>query len=280
MTTPSGSATLRAETLALGGAGQIVDDHLEARSRRSSRHSVTSRHGCSSTSSRLRDEDRAPDLRPGAVRALLGGRGTRCRERPLRPRILRTDEAGRWEIFHDVSLGPCSGGRAATSPSGRWSVPGRRGGGPAACVWLLRLPDSSSWGPRRLGVVERNTPAAGARGDGAESRPGRDQMPGHDVGLMLAAEAARTAPATAEDVLRQALTVDRLLHAVPVGGAVTQVAAGSPEAFFVASADGRARRYAGAAGDARRPVVDLEARYRVTGRRSRPGLGRHAEREP
>jgi WD40 repeat protein len=42
---------------------------------------------------------------------------------------------------------------------------------------------------------------------------------------------------------------------------VTDVAAGAPDTFFVASADGRARRYAGAAGDRRRPAVDLAARY-------------------
>jgi WD40 repeat protein len=44
---------------------------------------------------------------------------------------------------------------------------------------------------------------------------------------------------------------------------VREVAPGPPDTFFVADADGRARRYAYADSSRRRPAVDLEARYRL-----------------
>ena len=83
------------------------------------------------------------------------------------------------------------------------------------------------------------------------------------LALVLAAEAARTAPsATTEDVLRQALILDRLLYVLPAGGPVVDVDAGMRGGFFAGTTSGIARRYGGGAvGASRRPQPDLEARY-------------------
>ena len=185
-------------------------------------------------------------------------------------RILRTDEAGRWEIFHDVLAGAVLGWKSryvAERAVERARADARRRHRRLAFLALVALAGLVFVGALAgWAVVERNHAqqrALEARAHEFEARAVTQMPRDTTLALMLAAEAARTAPSTtAEDVLRQALTVDRLLYAVPVGGAVTQVAAGAPDAFFVAGADGRARRYAGAAGDRRRPVVDLEARYR------------------
>jgi WD40 repeat protein len=82
------------------------------------------------------------------------------------------------------------------------------------------------------------------------------------LAVALAAEAARTAPSnTAEDILRQALMVDRLLGVVPAGGPVVDVEAGSGGRFFAATTEGHARRYDAGTSE-NRPEADLETRYR------------------
>ena len=268
----AGSTTLRAETLAeLGGAGQIVADHLERaiEALTPAQRDIASRlfeHLVTPSGTKIAHE--TSDLAQFA----------HCSEDEVRDvvsvlsdhRILRTDEAGRWEIFHDVLAGAVLGWKSryvADRAVERARADARRRhrrlaflalGALAGLVFMGAL---AGWA-----VVERNHAQQQTMEAKAHELEARavTQMP-HDttLALMLAAEAARTAPsATAEDVLRQALTVDRLLYVVPIGGAVREVEAGAPGTFLVASADGHARRYADAGSGRHRPVVDLEADYR------------------
>jgi WD40 repeat protein len=107
----AGSSTLRAETLdALGGAGQIVADHLERAidaltppereiAARLFDHLVTpSGTKIAHEASDLAEFAGASEAEVQPVVATLA-----------RHRILRTDESGRWEIFHDVLAGAVLG---------------------------------------------------------------------------------------------------------------------------------------------------------------------------
>jgi len=107
----AGSATLRAATLdELGGAGQIVADHLERAidALTSDQREIAARlfdHLVTPSGTKIAHE--ASDL------AEFAG----ASEREVQPvvatlashRILRTDESGRWEIFHDVLAGAVLG---------------------------------------------------------------------------------------------------------------------------------------------------------------------------
>ena len=102
-----GSTTLRAETLdSLGGAGQIVADHLERaiEALTPAQREIAARlfdHLVTPSGTKIAHE--APDLAKFAGAA-------EDEVKPVvatlaRHRILRTDESGRWEIFHDVLAG-------------------------------------------------------------------------------------------------------------------------------------------------------------------------------
>ena len=106
-----GSSTLRAETLdGLGGPGQIVADHLERAiealtpdqreiAARLFDHLVTpSGTKIAHEAGDLAEFAGAPETDVQPVVATLAGH-----------RILRTDESGRWEIFHDVLAGAVLG---------------------------------------------------------------------------------------------------------------------------------------------------------------------------
>ncbi len=128
------SLTLRAATLAqLGGAGQVVADHLE----RAIEALTPEQRGIAAqlfdhlvTPSGMKIAHEASDLALFAhcsedeVRGVVGVLADH--------RILRRDESGRWEIFHDVLAAPCSVGRAATTPSGPSSARAPRPGGDTA----------------------------------------------------------------------------------------------------------------------------------------------------
>jgi WD40 repeat protein len=267
-----GSSTLRAETLAgLGGAGQVVADHLEraVEALTPVQRDIASRlfeHLVTPSGTKIAHE--TSDLAQFAQSSAGEVRGVT--DVLSDHRILRTDESGRWEIFHDVLAAAVLGWKSrydAERAVERARAEAQRRhrrlaflavGALAGLVFMGVL---AGWA-----VVERNHArqrALEARAHELEARAVTQMPRDTTLALMLAAEAARTAPsAAAEDVLRRALTVDRLLYVVPVGGAVTEVASGAPDAFFVASADGHARRYAGADSDRRHPFVDLEAGYR------------------
>jgi WD40 repeat protein len=107
----NGSATLRAATLAgLGGAAQVVADHLE----RAIEALTPEQRGIAAslfdhlvTPSGTKIAHEASDLAQFAgsseqdVKSVVGVLSEH--------RILRTDEAGRWEIFHDVLAGAVLG---------------------------------------------------------------------------------------------------------------------------------------------------------------------------
>ncbi|HWO80279.1 MAG TPA: hypothetical protein VNM44_07460, partial [Gaiella sp.] len=106
-----GSSTLRAATLSeLGGAGQVVADHLE---RAIEALTPPQRE----IASRLFDHLVTPSGTKIAHEAADLAQFARCSEDEVRAvtgvladhRILRTDEAGRWEIFHDVLAGAVLG---------------------------------------------------------------------------------------------------------------------------------------------------------------------------
>ena len=107
----SGSTTLRAETLdALGGAGQIVADHLER-----AIDALTPEQR--EIAARLFDHLVTPSGMKIAHEASDLSEFAGASEAEIRPvvetlanhRILRTDESGRWEIFHDVLAGAVLG---------------------------------------------------------------------------------------------------------------------------------------------------------------------------
>ncbi len=109
-----GSPTLRAETLdALGGAGQIVADHLE-------RAIEALTPDQRETAARLFDHLVTPSGTKIAHEASDLAEFAGASEAEIRPvvvtlanhRILRTDESGRWEIFHDVLAGAVLGWKA------------------------------------------------------------------------------------------------------------------------------------------------------------------------
>jgi hypothetical protein len=99
-----GSSTLRAATLGeLGGAGQVVADHLE--------HAIEALTPAQrEIASRLFDHLVTPSGTKIAHEASDLAQFAQCSEDEVRAvtavladhRILRTDETGRWEIFHDV----------------------------------------------------------------------------------------------------------------------------------------------------------------------------------
>ena len=268
----SGSSTLRASTLEeLGGAGQVVADHLE---RAIAALSPAQR----AIAARLFDHLVTPSGTKIAHEASDLAAFAQCSETEMRGvvgvlaerRIMRTDEAGRWEIFHDVLVGAVLGWK--TRYAAERAVAQERAEARRRHRRLAFLAFGALAGVALMGVltawalVERNHArqrAVEARAHELEARAVTLVPTDTSLALALAAEAARTAPSvTAEDVLRQALIVDRLLYVVQAGGPVVDVAAGTQDRFFVATAAGRARRYeAGALPDPHQPVVDLEARY-------------------
>jgi WD40 repeat protein len=107
----SGSTTLRVATLGeLGGAGQVVADHLE---RAIDALTPAQRE----IASRLFDHLVTPSGTKIAHEAADLAQFAQCSEEDVRGvtsvlaehRILRTDESGRWEIFHDVLAGAVLG---------------------------------------------------------------------------------------------------------------------------------------------------------------------------
>jgi WD40 repeat protein len=106
-----GSATLRAATLAgLGGAGQVVADHLERaiEALTPEQRDIAARlfdHLVTPSGTKIAHETSDLAQFAGAseddVRGVLAVLADH--------RILRTDEAGRWEIFHDVLAGAVLG---------------------------------------------------------------------------------------------------------------------------------------------------------------------------
>ena len=267
-----GSMALRAATLGeLGGAGQVVADHLDR-----AIEALTPEQR--DLAARVFDHLVTPSGTKIAHEASDLAQFARCGEDEVRRvltvladhRILRTDEAGRWEIFHDVLAGAVLGWksryeaeRAVAQARDDARRRNRRLGFLAmgALVGLAVAGLLAAWA-----FVERDRArqrAVEARAHELEARAVTLMPSDTSLAVALAADAARAAPSdAAEDVLRQALLVDRLLYVIPAGAPVVDVASGPGSRFFVATTDGIARRYAGgSSGAPRRPQADLETRY-------------------
>ena len=243
----SGSSTLRASTLEeLGGAGQVVADHLERAIEALSpaQRAIAARlfdHLVTPSGTKIAHE--ASDLAefagasPGEIDAVTATLA--------RHRILRTDESGRWEIFHDVLAGAVlgwkgrhdaeraverarAGGAAQAPPPG---VPGlRRARRARARRGRWRRSRSRNAAKRAIRRARRGA-ASSSR---ARSRVARTRDP--ELGIALALEAARIEPTPqAEDALRQALDASRLRGRISTGHPVVamDVAPTTPRVLVV-----------------------------------------------
>jgi WD40 repeat protein len=223
----TGSSTLRVETLeALGGAGQIVADHLERAidaltpeqreiAARLFDHLVTpSGMKIAHERSDLAEFAGAPE---SAIRPVV--------ETLANHRILRTDEGGRWEIFHDVLAGAVLGWKSrhdAERAVERARAEARRRHrklGLLAFGALVGLALASALAvfafSQRSDAREQARVAKGGQLV-ASALSVADTDP--ELGVALALEAARLDPSSrAEDALRQSLKDSRERAIVDVG---------------------------------------------------------------
>jgi WD40 repeat protein len=245
----NGSAILRAATLEeLGGAGQVVADHLERAidALTPAQRDIAANlfdHLVTPSGTKIAHE--ASDLAQFAGASEAGVRAVV--EILADHRILRRDETGRWEIFHDVLASAVLGwktryelARAVEAERRRR----RRSVAVAACALLAFVVTATVavWA-----FVERDNArdrAREARAHELEAHALRLLPTNSPLALALASEAARSSPSpAAEDVLREALLVDRLQYVLPTGGPVVDVAVGGENALATASRDSSARLY-------------------------------------
>ncbi len=251
----SGSTTLRASTLAgLGGAGQVVADHLERAIEALSPEqrdiaALLFDHLVTPSGTKIAHE--ASDLAQFA----------HCTEDDVRGvvsvladhRILRTDEAGRWEIFHDVLAGAVLGwkGRhdAERAIAEARAVARRRHRRLAflafgALVALAAMTALAIFAFSQRSEAREQARSAQSGQLVASALSVLDSDP--ELGIALALEAARIEPtARAEDALRQTLDASRLRGVIQTGHPVVamDVAPTTPSVLVVGD-DGVARLYA------------------------------------
>ncbi len=258
----AGSSTLRAETLdSLGGAGQIVADHLEraiealtpAQREIAARlfdHLVTpSGTKIAHEASDLAEFAGAPEAELQPVVAMLASH-----------RILRTDESGRWEIFHDVLAGAVLGWKTrhdaeqAVARAREESRRRHRRLGLLAFGALVGLALASAL------AVFAFSQRSEAREQARIARSGQlaasalsliDTDP--ELGLALALEAARVDPnPRAEDALRQTLAMSRERAIIDIGRPLVSLELDREGSrALVVDSDGRAR------------MIDLESRQEL-----------------
>ncbi len=250
----AGSATLRVETLdALGGAGQIVADHLEraiealapAQREIAARlfdHLVTpSGTKIAHEASDLAEFAGAPEAEIQPVIATLANH-----------RILRTDESGRWEIFHDVLAGAVLGWKSrhdaeqAVARAREESRRRHRRLGLLAFGALVGLALASAlavfaFSQRSEAREQARIARSGQLAASALSLVDTDP----ELGLALALEAARIDPnQRAEDALRQTLGASRERAIIDVGRPLLSLELDrNGSRALVVGADGLARMF-------------------------------------
>ena len=224
----AGSSTLRAETLdALGGAGQVVADHLERAIEALTPDAAgRSRRGSSTTSSRRRarrSRTRRPTSRSSPASA--GGEIDAVTAALADHRILRTDEGGRWEIFHDVLAGAVLGWKSrhdAERAVERAREEARRrhrrlaflAFGALVALALATALAIFAFSQRSEARDQARVATGGQLVASALSLLDTDP----ELGLALALEAARVDPTPrAEDALRQSLAASRERGVIDVG---------------------------------------------------------------
>ena len=276
----SGSTTLRASTLAgLGGAAQVVADHLE----RAIEALTPAQRDVAAllfehlvTPSGMKIAHETSDLAQFAhstdedVRGVVGVLADH--------RILRTDEAGRWEIFHDVLAGAVLGWKSrhdAERAVARASADARRRHRRLAFLAFGALVALSAMTALAVFALSQRSQA---RDQARSARSGQlvasalsvlDSDP--ELGIELALEAARIEPtARAENALRLALDGSGVRAVIPTGHPVVgmDVDPARPRVLAVGD-DGVARLYrldTGALLWSHRPVAGGAAAFLEGGR--------------
>jgi len=275
-----GSTTLQASTLAgLGGAAQVVADHLERAVEAltpGQRDLAASLFEHLVTPSGMKIAHETSDLAQfahctdddvrGVVRVLADHR------------ILRTDEAGRWEIFHDVLAGAVLGWKSrhdAERAVARASADARRRHRRLAFLAFGALVALSAMTALAVFAFSQRSQA---RDQARSARSGQlvasalsvlDSDP--ELGIELALEGARIEPtARAENALRLALDASRVRAVIPTGHPVVgmDVDPARPRVLAVGD-DGVARLYrldTGALLWSHRPVAGGAAAFLDGGR--------------
>jgi WD40 repeat protein len=254
----AGSTTLRAETLeTLGGAGQIVADHLERAidALTPSQRAIAARlfeHLVTPSGTKIAHE--AGDLAKfaGAAEDDVESVVTTL----ARHRILRTDESGRWEIFHDVLAGATlawtsryAADRAIEAERQRRRRAIQVAGAILAAGVILATVTVFAVAQRERARTEARD--AQARRLDAASAAVLPTDP--ELGLVLARESARLSPGpTSEEALRNALLASSVREKLALGEPVREVAI-SPSGTLVGAigSDGLLRTWDLRSGDVR-----------------------------
>ena len=223
----AGSDTLRVATLAeLGGAGQVVADHLERAidALTPEQREIAARlfdHLVTPSGTKIAHE--TSDLAEFA--GVSGEEVSRVLETLARHRILRRDESGRWEIFHDVLAGAVLGWKTrydATRAVDRARADARRRHRRLAFLAfgaLVALAAATAlavfaFSQRSDARDQARIAKGGQLVASSFSQLGSDP----ELGLALAVEAARVDPTPqAEEALREALAASRERAIVDVG---------------------------------------------------------------
>jgi WD40 repeat protein len=254
----AGSSTLRVETLdSLGGAGQIVADHLERAidALTPSQRAIAARlfeHLVTPSGTKIAHE--AADLAKfaGAAEDDVESVVTTL----ARHRILRTDESGRWEIFHDVLAGATlawttryAAERAIEAERQRRRRAIQVAGAILAAGVILAAVTVFAVAQRERARTEARD--AQARRLDAASAAVLPTDP--ELGLVLARESARLSPGpTSEEALRNALLASTVREKLSLGEPVREVAI-SPSGTLVGAtgSDGLLRIWDLRSGDVR-----------------------------
>jgi WD40 repeat protein len=223
----AGSSTLRAATLEqLGGAGQVVSDHLERAidALAPAQQEIAARlfdHLVTPSGTKIAHE--TPDL--AAFAGASAADVSPVLETLAGHRILRTDENGRWEIFHDVLAGAVLGWksrydaeRAVERARAEARQRHRRLGFLAigALVALVAATTLAAFAFSQRSEARDQARVAKGGQLVASSLSQLDSDP--ELALALAVEAARVDPIPpAEEALREALAASRERAIVDVG---------------------------------------------------------------
>ncbi len=226
----AGSRILRKETLDnLGGAGQIVADHLELAvtalspdeqeiAARLFDHLVTP--SGTKISHHVSDLAQFAGVSEDALRPVLATLGEH--------RILRTEEGGRWEIFHDVLAGATLAwtGRYASERALESERRRRRRAIQVASAVIAAALILAAVAVFAMAQRERaRTEARDAQARRLDASSAAVLATDPELGLLLASESARRSPGrTTEEALRNALVASNVRAVLPLGEPVLETA--------------------------------------------------------
>ena len=237
------SSTLRAETLErLGGAGQIVAAHLE----RAMDALAPAQQKIASALLRaardaVRDEDRSQGIRSRRLCGCVQPEALDVLEALAAQRILRPDDEGRYEIYHDVLAAPILAWRARYLHAQALVAAHRRTRRVALVAAIAIAGLALTTLIALFALVQRSNAREDARDAKARQLDAVavSLLPTDpEVSLLLARESADLSPtATAEEVLRQTLGASRVRTVVVVGRPLLGAAA-PPGRIVSAAVDG------------------------------------------